>query len=90
MSLLPARSVYDYNCIAQIRAEVYRWTQKLRLLRSLPSNTDDKSQYLVRVETGTQYGADTGATISVTLFGEYMLLSYYSMFKFSIQIHTDV
>ena len=70
MSLLPARSVHDYNCIAQIRAEVYRWTQKLRLLRSLPSNNDGMSQYLVRVETGTQYGADTDATISVTLFGE--------------------
>ena len=73
MALLPAKTVYDSNCIAQIRAQLYRWTQKNRLLRSPHVQPDHMSNYLIRVETGDQYGADTDATITITLVGKFYI-----------------
>ena len=70
MGLLPFETIDDYSCIAHIRTEVYQRTQTLRLLRPPRALPDHMTNYLVRVETGSQSGAGTDATITVTLTGK--------------------
>jgi len=67
--LLPARTIYDSNCIAHIRKEVYARTQKIRSLRSSSQEPDHEATFIISVETGAQKLAGTGANISVSLTG---------------------
>ena len=67
---LPARSIYDSNCVAHIRKEVYARTQKIRSMRSSGQQPDHKATYVISVETGAQKKAGTNANISVSLTGK--------------------
>lgn len=69
IGILPAQSVDDPNVVVHIRNDVYRWSQKLRSKRSSKVVPDHKASYLIRVETGSQSGAGTDATISISLIG---------------------
>ena len=66
---LPARTIYDSNCIAHIRKEVYARTQKIRSLRSSSQEPDHEATFIISVETGAQKLAGTDANISVSLTG---------------------
>ena len=70
LGLLPAVSIYDYNSIAQVRAEVYSFSQHMRSLKPASDQPDDLATYVIRVETGNQEGAGTDATITITLTGK--------------------
>ena len=70
IGLLPAVSVDDPNVVLHIRNEVYVWSQKLRKNRSNKLVPEHLASYLIRVETGSQSGAGTDASISVSLIGE--------------------
>lgn len=67
--LLPARTIYDSNCIAHIRKEVYARTQKIRSLRSSSQEPDHEATFIISVETGAQKLAGTDANISLSLTG---------------------
>ncbi|XP_078369932.1 allene oxide synthase-lipoxygenase protein-like [Oculina patagonica] len=69
LCFLPARTIYDSNCIPHIRKEVYARTQKLRLMRSSSQEPDHVATYVISVETGAQRKAGTNANISVSLTG---------------------
>lgn len=69
IGILPAQSVDDPNVVIHIRNAVYVWSQKLRSMRSNKLVPDHKASYLIRVETGSQSGAGTDATISISLTG---------------------
>lgn len=69
IGILPAQSVDDPNVVIHIRKEVYMWSQSLRSKRSTKVVPDHMAAYLIRVETGSQSGAGTDATISVSLIG---------------------
>lgn len=68
--ILPARTIYDSNCIAHIRIEVYERTQKVRSIRSSRQELDNEATYVISVETGAQRNAGTNANISVSLTGK--------------------
>ena len=70
IGLLPAVSVDDPNVVVHIRNEVYVWSQKLRKNRSNKLVPEHLASYLIRVETGSQSGAGTDASISISLTGE--------------------
>ena len=70
LDFLPARTIYDSNCIAHIRKEVYKRTQKIRSIRSPRHESDHEATYVISVETGAQKKAGTAANISVTLTGK--------------------
>ena len=70
LGLLPAVSIYDYNSVAQVRAEVYPFSQHMRSLKPPSDQPDDKTTYIIRVETGDQEAAGTDATITIKLTGE--------------------
>lgn len=70
IGILPAQSVDDPNVVIHIRNAVYVWSQKLRSMRSNKLVPDHMASYLIRVETGSQSGAGTDATISISLTGE--------------------
>ena len=67
---LPARNIYDSNCIAHIRKEVYERTQKIRSMRCSSQEPDHEATYVISVETGAQKKAGTDANISVSLIGK--------------------
>ncbi|KAM7441207.1 arachidonate 5-lipoxygenase [Porites harrisoni] len=69
IDLLPAQSVDDPNVVLHIRNAVYVWSQKLRSRRSNKVLPDHMASYLIRVETGSQSGASTDATITISLTG---------------------
>lgn len=69
IGILPAQSVDDPNVVVQIRKEVYMWSQGLRSKRSNKVVPDHMASYLIRVETGSQSGAGTDATISISITG---------------------
>ncbi|KAM7441211.1 Arachidonate 5-lipoxygenase [Porites harrisoni] len=69
IDLLPAQSVDDPNVILHVRQSVYAWSQKLRSMRSNKNVPDHMASYLIRVETGSQSGASTDASITVSLIG---------------------
>ena len=75
IGLLPAQSSDDPNCVIHIRNAVYVWSQKLRAKRSNKLVPEHLASYLIRVETGSQSGAGTDATISISLIGK-MILTY--------------
>ena len=68
--ILPARTIYDSNCIAHIRKEVYQRTQTIRSMRSSSQEPDHEATYVISVETGAQRNAGTNANISVSLTGK--------------------
>ena len=70
IDLLPAQSVDDPNVILHVRQSVYAWSQKLRSMRSNNKVPDHMAKYLIRVETGSQSGASTDASITVSLIGK--------------------
>ena len=70
IGLLPAQSVDDPNVVLHIRNAVYVWSQKLRSMRSNKVVPDHMASYIIRVETGSQSGAGTDASISIQLTGE--------------------
>lgn len=70
IDLLPAQSVDDPNVVLHIRNAVYVWSQKLRSRRSNKVLPDHMASYLIRVETGSQSGASTDATITISLTGK--------------------
>jgi len=67
---LPARTIYDSNCIAHIRKEVYERSQKIRSMRSSSQKPDHEATYVISVETGAQKKEGTNANISVSLTGK--------------------
>ncbi|XP_078369935.1 allene oxide synthase-lipoxygenase protein-like [Oculina patagonica] len=69
IGLLPAQSVDDPNVVVHIRNAVYAWSQKLRANRSNKLVPEHMASYLIRVETGSQSGAGTDASISISLTG---------------------
>ena len=75
IGILPAQSVDDPNVVIHIRNAVYVWSQKLRSMRSNKLVPDHKASYLIRVETGSQSGAGTDATISISLTGRMNAMS---------------
>ena len=74
IGFLPAQSSDDPNCVVLIRNAVYKWSQKLRANRSNKLTPEHKASYLIRVETGSQSGAGTDASISISLTGEILFL----------------
>ena len=76
LGFLPVETFHDSSCIMPLRAELYRWTQKIRLLRRPRALPDHMTNYLIRVETGDQSKAGTNATISMTLIGTYVLIAW--------------
>lgn len=70
LCFLPARTIYDSNCIPHIRKEVYARTQKMRAIRSSRKEPDHVATYIISVETGAQLKAGTNANISVSLTGK--------------------
>ena len=69
LGLLPAVSIYDYNSVAQVRSEVYSFSQHMRSLKPAAEQPDHLATYVIRVETGDKEGSGTDATISITLTG---------------------
>ncbi|XP_020618720.1 allene oxide synthase-lipoxygenase protein-like isoform X2 [Orbicella faveolata] len=69
IGLLPAQSSDDPNCVVHIRNAVYVWSQKLRANRSNKPVPEHLASYHIRVETGSQSGAGTDASISISLTG---------------------
>jgi len=80
IGVLPAQSVDDPNVVIHIRNDVYAWSQKLRSMRSNKLVPDHMASYLIRVETGSQSGAGTDATISISLIGDLSELSFSNIF----------
>lgn len=70
LGLLSAVSIYDYNSVAQVRSEVYTFSQHMRSLKPAANLPDHLVKYVIRVETGAQEGAGTDATITITLTGK--------------------
>lgn len=70
IDLLTAQSVDDPNVVLHIRNAVYVWSQKLRSMRSNKALPDHMASYFIRVETGSQSGASTDATITISLTGK--------------------
>ena len=87
IGLLPAVSVDDPNVVIRIRNEVYLWSQKLRKNRSNKLVPEHLASYLIRVETGSQSGAGTDASISVSLIGE-VTFNIHDFFSF-FALHTS-
>ena len=87
IGLLPAVSVDDPNVVLHIRNEVYLWSQKLRKNRSNKLVPEHLASYLIRVETGSQSGAGTDASISVSLIGE-VTFNIHDFFSF-FALHTS-
>ena len=73
IGILPAQSSDDPNCVVHIRNAVYVWSQKLRANRSNKLVPEHLASYLIRVETGNQSGAETDASISISLIGKMIL-----------------
>ena len=69
IGILPAQSVDDPNVVIHIRNAVYVWSQKLRSMRSNKLVPDHMASYLIRVESGSNSGAGTDATITISLTG---------------------
>ena len=84
IDLLPAQSVDDPNIILHVRQSVYAWSQKLRSMRSNKKVPDHMASYLIRVETGSQSGAGTDASITVSLIGKPIhFLQFLLIYRFS-------
>ena len=78
IGFLPAQSSDDPNCVVLIRNAVYKWSQKLRANRSNKLVPEHIASYLIRVETGSQSGAATDASFSISLTGKMVFVCLFA------------